>query len=200
MPRTAIVLSLALAAATVGCSDKPHEYGRARPPVDQLDSDDRGLQSKDVVNASDQVVQSLIALPEIAASPTQLTVVFTPAENHTSNAGYNYDIFLERLRIAVGKYGRGKIAIIDNRDRVAGLQQKELDGVPPTNPDRFGQGGVPQPGPTGPGGIQPEYALYATVSDMPNRRTNYYLMSFRMVNLRTRQQVWADSYEVKVAR
>ena len=47
-------------AAIAGCShhDKPHNYGKARPPVDELDSRDRGLQSKDVVSASDQMAQA----------------------------------------------------------------------------------------------------------------------------------------------
>ena len=34
--------------AVVGCHhDKPHEYGQQRPPVDELDKRDKGLQSKD---------------------------------------------------------------------------------------------------------------------------------------------------------
>ncbi len=56
-------LAVAVASAGIGCSsDKPHGYGQQRPPVDQLDSRDRGLQSKDVVNASDQMAMDLLQL------------------------------------------------------------------------------------------------------------------------------------------
>jgi hypothetical protein len=35
---------------------------------------------------------------------------------------------------------------------------------------------------------------------MPNRGTSYYFCEFTLTNLRTRQQVWNNAYEVKVAR
>lgn len=192
-----VALSAALGLSAVGChSDRPHEYGRQRPPVDQIDSRDRGLQSKDVVAASDQLAMDLMALPEINASPTQLTIVFTGVENYTNDPRVSYDIFLERLRVNVARMGRGRVAVIDNRDRVGNIQARELDGAP--NPDRFGQGGSPQGG--GVGGIQPEYALYGKISSLDNRATSYYLATFQLTNLRTRQMVWTNQYEVKVAR
>lgn len=195
--RFALIVAMSLPLAGLACSDKPHEYSRERPPVDQLDSRDKGLQSKDVVNASDKMAMDLLTLPEVNASPTQLTVVFTGMENQSSNPTVNYQIFLERVRVNVARQGRGRLAIIDNRDRVANIQSRELDSAP--QQPNFGQGGVPQ-GATGPGGIQPEYALYGTVQDMPNRGTNYYLFTFNLSNMRTRQILWSNQYEVKVAR
>lgn len=195
----AVGTGLALATlGTTGCySDRPHSYGRERPPVDQLDDRDKGLQSKDVVAASDQLAMDLMALPEVNLSQTQLTIVFTAVENYTQDPRVNYDIFLERLRVNVARLGRGRVAVIDNRDRVANIQSRELDSAP--SGDRFGQGGVP-PSAGGPGGIQPEYALYGKITSMPNRGTTYYLATFQLTNLRTRQMVWTNQYEVKVAR
>lgn len=186
------------AAISAGChDDKPHSYGQARPPVDQLDDRDSGLQSKDVVNASDQMAQSLAALPEVNASPTQLLVVTTPAENRSSNPSVNYDIFLSRLKVNLSKYARGRIALIENKQKLADLQNMELDH--PSGGDPFQQGGRP-PVAGGPGGLQPDYALYCTITDMPNKGTNYYLFEFKMTNLKTRQITWTDMYEVRVAR
>src|SRR4051812_31621808 len=66
---------------TIGCSDKPHSYGQARPPVDQIDDRDRGLQSKEVVNASDLLVQKILRLPEFNG-PNRRPVVVTAIQNH----------------------------------------------------------------------------------------------------------------------
>ena len=53
-----------MAGLLAGCySDRPHEYDEHRPPVDELDERDRGLQSKDVVSASDQMAMDLLAAP-----------------------------------------------------------------------------------------------------------------------------------------
>jgi hypothetical protein len=199
MNRVALTTTLLAAGLLTGCaSDRPAEYGEARQPVDQINTRDRGLQSADVVQASDKLAMDLMALPEINQSPVQLTIVFTTVENLTTEPNINYDIFLERLRVNVARLGRGRVAVIDNRDRVANIQARELDSVPPSG-DRFGQGGTPAAG-GGATPIQPEYALYGKLSELPNRKTSYYLATFQLTNLRTRQMVWTDQYEVKTLR
>jgi hypothetical protein len=49
-------------------------------------------------------------------------------------------------------------------------------------------------------GRQPEYALHAKITDLPNRGTNYYFIEFQVTGLNTREILWADAYEVKVER
>ncbi len=72
------VLSLAILA---GChDDRPHSYGEERPPVDELHSGDKGLQSKDVVSATDSLAQDLLADPGLNASKTQWALVVTNVE------------------------------------------------------------------------------------------------------------------------
>lgn len=34
---------------------------------------------------------------------------------------------------------------------------------------------------------------------MPNRATSYFLCEFTLTDLRTREQVWTNAYEVKVS-
>jgi hypothetical protein len=192
MPAAALGLLL-----VVGChSDKPHEYGRQRPPVDQLDSRDRGLQSKDVVAASDQMAMDLLALPELAGASHQWTVVVDRIENLTANRRQDLNIFLERLRVKLAQQGRGRVALIENRDKLRDLQSRELEQGPG---DPFQQGGVNRAAP-GPAGIQPDYALYGKISELPNRGTSYFFVEFTMTSLKTRQQVWTNAYEVKVER
>ncbi len=59
---------------------------------------------------------------------------------------------------------------------------------------------MPPPPPPQPRGIQPDYSLYGKVYDLPNRGTSYYMVEFTLTNFNTREQVWTNAYEVKVAR
>ena len=191
----AIVLAASVASVSIGCaSDKPHDYGRQRPPVDQLDSRDRGLQSKDVVNASDQMAMDLLQLPELNASDHRWTVVFTGVRNQTVSAGQNLDIFIQRLKSKVATEGRGRVQIIANRDSFHDVQSRELE----QERDDFQQGAGKST--AGPAGIQPDFALEAVAMDLANRGTDYYNFEFRLIDLRTREQVWTNMYEVRVAK
>ena len=186
--RLAAAAAVGLIMIAAGCS---HSYSEERPSVTNLDKRDSGLQSKDVVAASDQLAQDLLALPELNASRDQWTVVFDRMENHSSDPTFNYDIFLQRLRVNVSKYGRGRIALIANKAKLHELQARELE----QERDDLGRPGAP-----GPRGTQPDFALWGRVDELPNRSTSYYQAVFTLTNVRTRQDVWTNSYEVKVAR
>jgi PBP1b-binding outer membrane lipoprotein LpoB len=190
-----IAASMIFSALAAGCSspDRPADYARERPAVDQLDSRDRGLQSKDVVVASDEMARSILSLPELNVSGSRWTVVVTGVRNETVSARQNLDIFIQRLRVNLARHGRDRVQLIANRDAFRELQSRELE----QERDDFGQGsGNAKPGPAG---IQPDFGLEATASDLPNRGTDYYLFEFRLVDMKTRELVWTDAYEVRVA-
>ncbi len=193
--RVSSVFTVALLALAAGCSqDRPRDYASQRPDVGQLDERDRGLQSKDVVSATDQLAVDLLQAPELNASRTQWTMVVTNVENQTSDPRYNLDIFTERFRVNLNRYGKGRVTLIENKAKFADLRNRELGG----ERDDFGQGGGGVD--AGSGGIQPDYALYGRIIEMPNRGTSYFFCQFNVTDLRTRQQVWSNAYEVKVAR
>ncbi len=178
---------------TVGCaSDKPHDYGRQRPPVGELDDRDRGLQSKDVVSASDQMAQDMLADPQLNASRDRWMMVVDRVENRTTDRGFDMDIFLERLRVNLARQGRGRVQLVENKAKLRELQSRELD----SERDDFGQGGAAQPVRR----TQPDYALYARIMELPNRGTSYYLCEFTATDLKSGLQIWTNAYEVKVAR
>jgi hypothetical protein len=188
-------LSAGLLLGIVGCySDRPHEYGQQRPPVDRIDERDGGLQSKDVVSASDQMAMDLMALPELQDSRSRWTIVVDRVENLTAERRQDLDIFLERLRVNLAKHGRGRVQLIENRDKLRDLQSRELEVG---SSDRFGQTGTRGGAPAG---IQPDFALYGRIMEMPNRATSYFLCEFTLTDLHTREQVWTNAYEVKVLR
>lgn len=184
--------------ALAGChEDRPHEYGEQRPPVDRLDSRDRGLQSKDVVAASDQMAMDILGgIPELNASPHRWLVVVDRVENLTADSRQNLDIFIERVRVKLAQQGRGRVQLIENRDKLHELQSRELEHTGGGG-DEYGQGGGAGRG-SGSASIQPDYALYGRIMEMPNRATSYFLCEFTLTNLHSREQVWTNAYEVKV--
>src|SRR4051794_37275045 len=152
-------------AGLIGChSDRPHEYGQERPPVDRLDPRDRGLQSKDVVEASDKMAMDILGgIPELNASPHRWLIVVDRVENITADSRQNLDIFIERVRFNLAKQGPGRVQLLENRDKLRELQSRELE---PTGAggDEYGQGGGRRGGGGG-AGIQPDYALYGRIME-----------------------------------
>jgi hypothetical protein len=179
-----------------GCTrDIPNDYGDQRRPVDQIDPRDNGLQSKDVVSASDLMARDLLADEALRRANAQWVMVVDKFEDHTLDRAFNvnYDIFIERLRTNLGQYGKNSVTLVENKARLNQLRSKELDS---TRGDDFGQGS----GGGDPGRLQPDFALYGKAYDLPNRGTNYYLLEFTVVSLRSGVQVWTNKYEVKAAR
>jgi hypothetical protein len=173
-----------------GChDDRPHDYGTHRPDVGSLDSGDSGLQSKDLVEATDQATADLLRLPELNDSREQWTIVSTGMENDTTSAHQQYDIFINRLKTNMARQGHGRVTLIENRDRFHYLQSKELEPI-----------GDPKTTPPGPAGVQPQFALNGRVEELPNRRTSTYRFEFDLTDLRSRRVVWSHEYLVKVER
>jgi hypothetical protein len=174
----AMFLLALVAGVDAGCyHDRPHEYGKQRPPVDQIDPRDGGLQSKDLVTATDQLAMDLLALPELNEANRRWTMVVTGVENYTTDPRFDYQIFIERLRTNLSKLGRDRIALIENKDRLRDIQQSERDDIPK------GQGSGDE--------VQPDFALYGKILELPNRATSYYQCQFDVTDL---------PYEVKVER
>ena len=185
------VLILASVAVLAGCSSdhKPEGYNHERPDVTEVNTRDRGLQSSEVVEASEKLTTELLSLPEVNRSSRRLTVVFTNLEDLTASRQFNYDIFLERLKTEMSYKGRDRIAFVTNRDKFYNTRSKELDPVrgdrePPANR------------------IQPDFALTGKVMELPNRGTDYYLFTFTLSDIRSDGGGTEIplSYEVRVRR
>ena len=187
-------LCLALAPLWLGgCKRTPEDprgYSKERPPPDRIDTRDSDLQSYDVVVAADQMATSLLTLPEVQKVPEEerLKIVVDRVANLTVTQQQSLDIFLEQLRIELAKRGRDKFLLITDRATLRDIQSRELEQ--PAGP----------PGEPGPAGTQPDYALHAQASDLPNRGTNFYQFVFTLTDLRTREDIWTDAYVVRTAR
>ena len=185
-PRKSIAtLSLAALAALAGCSSdhKPQEYHHMRPEVSEISTRDRGLQSADVVDASEMLANKILSLPEVNQSSRRLTIVFTHLEDLTRRRQFNYDIFLERLKTQLAERGRDRIAIVTNRDKFYQTRNAELDPAPASRErDDYGRRGTVAPPANR---IQPDFALEGKVMDLPNRGTDYFLFTFSLADIRS---------------
>ncbi len=184
---------MGMAGLMLGChSDRPHDYGQMRPPVGDLDRRDRGLQSRDVVEASDRVAEEILALPDFNRS-TRQTIVVTDVENDTTNPYFNYDIFIRRLSTNLARHGRDRVMLLDRKQRIARARAAEIEGVE----DPFGQGDGGSSVPST--SIQPEWELWGRFTNLPNRGTDYYFAEFVLTNLRTRETI-PIAFETRVGR
>ena len=198
MPMAGLCLIVSVGALGCRTVEDPGDYSRSRPPADRLDDSDRGLQSYDVVAAADQMATSLASEPFINQSPERKLIVFDRSENLTATVSQNLDIFLRQLRAELFQQAKDRVQIIENRAKLRDLQSRELE-QPYDSEREFGGVGAPRVEP-GPAGIQPDYSLSLEVRDLPNRGTNYYQFDFTLTDLRTREIVWTDIYDVRVAR
>ena len=118
-----------------GCS---HEYKDERPDVSQLDSRDSGLQSKDIVQASDKMAADLLSYGPLNASPVKWTIVVMNVDNQTVNSRFNLDIFLQRLQGKLASEAPDRIQLIENKDKYHSMRSAEVESS--ERDDTSGQG------------------------------------------------------------
>ena len=177
---------------TVGCGTPQPQ----RQPVDSLNPDDSGLQSKDVVDAADKMCRDLLADPNLNASHNAWTIVVDDMQDKTTDqaARINFNIFLQALKGDLAQKSNGRVQLIENKAEFYNLRNKELETG--STGDQFGQGGSKG----GSQAISPDYSLTGTAMDLPNRATNFYQIEFKLVNLHNRTLAFDRLYQVKVAR
>lgn len=180
--------SLMLAAFT-GCETHPTP-AEMRPDISSLQPGDKGLQSKDLVQMSDQMAGSILQAPEIVQNPNKITVVTTGIDNKTSQPTTDLTIFVKRLEGLLAQSAHDRIAFVERRTVTQGLQQ--ADGG---NSDVFEEGsrtGAPKST-----RIVAQYALKGEFYDLPRGQTTYYLCQFQLTSIATGQIVWQGQYEVR---
>ncbi|MEI8194982.1 MAG: hypothetical protein WCI73_03640 [Phycisphaerae bacterium] len=193
MKSTQLGLAVVLGTAVLaGCASTP-SYDQMRPDPSSVVVGDHGLQSKDLIEMSDKMAPSLLQIPEIAANPRQVVIVMTGIENHLrSDPGEDLTIYVARMKGLLNKHARDRLTFVEKRETTQKLQAAEGAG----GTDPFGEasrgGGAP------PTRWVPQYALKGVFYDKVNGQTTYYLCTFQLTNIATGQQVWEDTYEVRV--
>ena len=167
----------------MGCETPPRNQGYSDSY--RLDSrlPDEGPQlgSVDLVVATDRAVEQIAA--RIGPKPTgeRTVIVMDRVENQTSDPTANFQIYLARIRASLNQSGAtSNLVFVETRNRADAIKQRE--GVEPADHAR----------------TRPQFALAGIFHDMPRGYSNYYLLTFQLVDLGNDQLVWEQMYEVKL--
>ena len=153
------------------------------------------LSSHDLVAMTDKMAASMASNPQIAAITTRgpMVIVLTNLRNMTDTIipRGEGDIFLHRVRVLLDGEAdlRRRFIFVLNRETFTELQARQGWSPVQLGPD------VRR--------IQPQYALravfYSDTKVAPRYRSDYYLCTYLLTNIRTGQIIWENSYEVKKA-
>ncbi len=196
-------LATGLAAASVlllaACETPPQRFGEAGGRVEPTrdapsEMGVRSPRSTDLVNATDRMAASIANRPDIVDPASPPTIVLGEVENRTTTiAPGDLDIYLVRLRANLNQAfaGRG-INFVRERAFVQDARASEFGNEPGSAPQDYRS--------------RADYVLVAQMFDMPRGGTNFYLISFQLVQLRDAAGgpdrgagdiAWEGTYEVK---
>lgn len=139
------------------------------------------LGSADLAAATDEMIASIAQVPEIRNNDKRTVIVIDRVENRTSRSAEQFQIYLARLRAMMNQSGlKRDIVFVEDRAKAERIKQRE--GYPADATAR----------------TLPTRAITATFYDMPRARSNYYLLTFQLIDLSNDLITWEDSYEVKL--
>jgi len=139
------------------------------------------LGSADLTTATDQAVASIANVAEIRAAEGRTVIVMDTVTNRTSDPSADFQIYLARMRALLNQSGQKRdLVFVETRHKAEQIKARE----------GFPEGATAR--------TLPNYAMTATFYDMPRGKTNYYLLTFQLVDLTNDLITWEDSYEVKL--
>lgn len=150
-----------------------------------------GVESTDIVAATDKMAREILSIPEIANAQGAPYVITESVINNT-RFPINKDIFLTRIRQQLNEKARGKMIFLA-RDRIATLErerQMKQTGQVTTSSDPNLQEfrGA-------------DYLLTGKLEGQSTRTSqgisDYILYTFQLINMRTSAIVYDGAYEIK---
>ncbi len=150
-----------------------------------------GVESQDLVTVTDKMARSILSAGPISRATVKPVIVIDPVVNDT-RFPINKDLFTDRIRIELNKHAIDRVTFLA-RDRMKALERER-------DLKRSGQvTSSSDPTPTEFRGA--DFFLTGKLGGMSNRTSqgtgDYILYSFQLINARTSEIVWEDSYEIK---
>jgi PBP1b-binding outer membrane lipoprotein LpoB len=191
-PASAAILAVVLGGCASAGVKNPSGTG-----VTEMRPDERGfvggtgVESTDIVAASDKIARGILSIPEIANAPTRPYVITEPVINNT-RFPINKEIFLAKIRTELNSKARGKMTFLAREDATVLEKERQMKqtGQVTTSSDPNAQEfrGA-------------DYLLTGRLEGQSTRTSkgisDYVLYTFRFVNVRTTEIVYEDSYEIK---
>src|SRR2546427_4224580 len=193
---TKLFIPLTTAALVAGCASS----GVKNPsgvPVTRMNADEQGfvagtgVESQDLVQVTDKMARSVLAIPQIASAATPPVIVLDPVDNQT-RFPINKDIFLTRIRTQLNSKTRGKVTFLA-RDRITALEHErkmKQEGAVTSSSDPRVQEFKGA-----------DYFLTGTLQGLSTRTkagtSDYILYAFQLIDARTSAIIWEDSSEIK---
>lgn len=163
-------------------SDSPSELGVMAP------------RSSDLINATDQMARDIARRLDINNRNSPPRIFVGEIENRTSAPNADYQVFLVRLRSQLNASGaREGLEFVRESAYIQQQRTREYGGKDPASTAMAYQS-------------RADYVLTCEIYDLPRGGTNYFLLSYQLVQLRDAATgpdvgagaiVWENSYEVK---
>ncbi len=165
------------------------------PPPKYVDVKDQGaiagtgIESQDLVAATDKMVLKILETPQLQSSKGEPpTIGLLPVENRTRFA-IDKEIFNTRIKALLNEKSNGKVRFVA-RDRMDAIKKekemKEKGEV--TSGKRLKPYGV-------------DYFLTGTLSGLSTStkegKSDYMLFTFRLINAETSEEIWEGMHELK---
>lgn len=185
-----VVFGLALAFMMMGCSStEPALPPQYVDPTAQGTIAGTGIESQDLIAATDKMVRRLLDTPELRASKGEpATIGLLPVENRTRFA-IDKELFTARMKALLNEKARGQLRFVA-RDRMDAIkkekqlkEQGEVTGRPRQKPygvDYFLTGEL--------GGLS---------TSTQKGKSDYMLFTFRLIDAETSEELWEGMHELK---
>ncbi|MCB0307913.1 MAG: hypothetical protein KDD48_00960 [Bdellovibrionales bacterium] len=181
MKKTLSILFLGL---LVGCVAKSNRVG--------VDTDepfsDTETSSKDLVVVSEEMVRSLLQLPQISKATKPPRIAFSDVKNET-NEILNKNLFIEKMRTLLLKNAAGKMVFLD-REISSDIEKERAakrSGSVTSSSSKTKSGA--------------DFFLTGKLSSIDKqsggKRSTYTRYAFRLTDAESTDILWEDEYEVK---
>lgn len=197
---TSIKIVVALSILSLAaCHTPPHNRGTSGYRMDPTSDAPSELgvmapRSADLVNATDQMARDIARRLDITNRNSPPRIFVGEIENRTSSPTADYQVFLARLRAQLNASGaREGLEFVRERAYIEQQRTREYGGKDPASTATAYQS-------------RADYVLTCEIYDLPRGGTNYFLLSYQLVQLRDAVTgpdigagaiVWENSYEVK---
>lgn len=193
-------LAMSLCCLLVGCTTtSPYDKG---VPARDFDPNSRGpvsgvgIESRDIVSMTDEMMRDMLANPVLAGRATPPRVIIDDAYfRNEGSQPINKKLIVNKLRVNLARASQGRMRFVgrENADAVAAERALKREGV-----TDVGTTGLTK------AQMGADFRLTGTIATLDSSSSNgleqrYTQITFEMIDLESGELVWSNSYEISRA-